>query len=106
MASRLGDPARLRLLEFLLGFRAHDRRMHGAHRRPRTGLSANLACLVGCGCVQSRHVGRFACYKVADPGGSGSRCGRARSAPAWSGRRCHASVIGAAGVGAAGAFGR
>jgi hypothetical protein len=92
MASQPGDPARLRLLEFLLGAE-HTVGECAARIAPQNWVSAHLACLADCGCAQSRHVGRFAYYKVADPGGSGSRCGRARSAPAWSGRWCHVSVM-------------
>ena len=63
----LGDPARLRLLEFLLG---------GEHTVTecvqRIGLSqgrvsSHLACLAGCGYVEGRREGRFTWYKVADP---------------------------------------
>jgi len=63
----LADPARLRLLEFLL---------HAEHTVSecveRIGLSqgrvsAHLACLAGCGYVQCRREGRFAYYTVADP---------------------------------------
>src|SRR5712691_9425653 len=63
----LGDPARLRLLEFLL---------HEEHTVTecvdRIGLSqgrvsAHLACLAGCGYVQVRRAGRFAHYRAADP---------------------------------------
>jgi DNA-binding transcriptional ArsR family regulator len=63
----LGDPARLRLLEFLL---------HEEHTVTecvdRIGLSqgrvsAHLACLADCGYVQVRRAGRFAHYRAADP---------------------------------------
>ena len=63
----LGDPARLRLLEFLLG---------GEHTVTecvqRIGLSqgrvsSHLACLAGCGYVEGRRDGRFTRYQVADP---------------------------------------
>ena len=63
----LGDPARLRLLEFLLG---------GEHTVTecvrRIGLSqgrvsSHLACLAGCGYVEGRREGRFTWYKVSDP---------------------------------------
>src|SRR5262249_26809923 len=63
----LGDPARLRLLEFLLPAE-HTVSECVAH----IGLSqgrvwAHLACLADCGYVQVRRAGRFAWYKVADP---------------------------------------
>ncbi len=63
----LGDPARLRLLEFLL----HDEHTVSECVR-HVGLSqgrvsAHLACLADCGYVQVRRAGRFAWYSVADP---------------------------------------
>ena len=63
----LSDPARLRLLEFLL---------HAEHTVTecvaRIGLSqgrvsTHLACLADCGFVQLRREGRFAYYRVTDP---------------------------------------
>lgn len=62
----LGDPTRLRLLEFLL---------HEEHTVTeciaRVGLSqgrvsTHLSCLADCGYVQVRRVGRNAFYSVAD----------------------------------------
>jgi DNA-binding transcriptional ArsR family regulator len=63
----LGDPARLRLLEFLL-----DAEHTVAECVARIGLSqgrvsSHLACLADCGYVESRRQGRFTYYKVADP---------------------------------------
>ena len=63
----LGDPARLRLLEYLL-----DAEHTVTECKDRVGLSqgrvsAHLACLAGCGYVQVRRAGRFAYYRVADP---------------------------------------
>jgi DNA-binding transcriptional ArsR family regulator len=58
----LGDPARLRLLEFLL---AGEHTVTGCVARtglPQGRVSAHLACLASCGCVQSRRQGRFAWY--------------------------------------------
>jgi ArsR family transcriptional regulator, cadmium/lead-responsive transcriptional repressor len=63
----LGDPTRLRLLEFLL----HDE--HSVTECVRhVGLSqgrvsTHLACLADCGYVQVRRTGRNAFYQVADP---------------------------------------
>jgi DNA-binding transcriptional ArsR family regulator len=62
----LGDPARLRLLEYLL-----DAEHTVTECTDRVGLSqgrvsAHLACLAGCGYVQVRRSGRFAYYRVAD----------------------------------------
>lgn len=63
----LGDPARLRLLEFLLpGERTVTECV--AHVGLSQGrVSAHLACLAGCGYVQARRQGRHAFYRVADP---------------------------------------
>jgi DNA-binding transcriptional ArsR family regulator len=62
----LGDPARLRLLEFLLpGERTVTECV--AHVGLSQGrVSAHLACLAGCGYVQARRQGRNAFYRVAD----------------------------------------
>ena len=63
----LGDPARLRLLEFLL----HDEHTVSECVQliglSQGRVSAHLACLAGCGYVQVRRAGRFAWYRVADP---------------------------------------
>ena len=62
----LGDPARLRLLEFLLPAE-HTVSECVRHVGLSQGrVSAHLACLAGCGYVQVRRSGRFAWYKVAD----------------------------------------
>ena len=63
----LGDPARLRLLEFLLG---GERTVTECVQRiglSQGRVSAHLACLAGCGYVESRRDGRFTRYQVADP---------------------------------------
>src|SRR5262249_8538016 len=63
----LGDPARLRLLEFLLPDE-HTVSECVAHIGLSQGrVSVHLACLADCGYVQVRRSGRFAWYKVADP---------------------------------------
>ena len=63
----LADPARLRLLEFLLPAE-HTVSECVAHIGLSQGrVSAHLACLANCGYVQVRRAGRFAWYKVADP---------------------------------------
>ncbi|MQA03855.1 MAG: metalloregulator ArsR/SmtB family transcription factor [Streptosporangiales bacterium] len=63
----LGDPARLRLLEFL----ADDEHTVSdcvAHIGLSQGrVSTHLACLADCGYVQVRREGRYAHYRVADP---------------------------------------
>jgi DNA-binding transcriptional ArsR family regulator len=63
----LADPARLRLLEFLLDTE-HTVTECVAHVGLSQGrVSAHLACLAGCGYVQARRQGRNAFYRVADP---------------------------------------
>ncbi|SKM30169.1 Mercury resistance operon repressor MerR [Mycobacteroides abscessus subsp. massiliense] len=63
----LGDPARLRLLEFLLTAE-HTVSECVTHIGLAQGrVSTHLACLSDCGYVQVRRQGRFAHYKVADP---------------------------------------
>ena len=63
----LGDPTRLRLLEFLL----HDEHTVTecvAHVGLSQGrVSTHLSCLADCGYVQVRRAGRHAFYRVADP---------------------------------------
>ncbi|HJP77749.1 MAG TPA: metalloregulator ArsR/SmtB family transcription factor [Pseudonocardiaceae bacterium] len=63
----LSDPARLRLLEFLL----HDEHTVTecvAHIGLSQGrVSTHLSCLSDCGYVQVRRAGRFAHYRATDP---------------------------------------
>src|SRR5260370_13568548 len=63
----LGDPARLRLLEFLL-YDEHTVSECVAHIGLSQGrVSVHLACPAACGYVQGRRSGPFALYKVAHP---------------------------------------
>jgi DNA-binding transcriptional ArsR family regulator len=63
----LGDPARLRLLEFLLP-EEHTVSECVQHIGLSQGrVSAHLACLADCGYVQFRRAGRFCYYRVTDP---------------------------------------
>jgi len=63
----LGDPTRLRLLEFLLTDE-HTVSECVAHIGLSQGrVSVHLACLADCGYVACRRAGRNAFYKVADP---------------------------------------
>lgn len=63
----LGDPARLRLLEFLLGGEHTVTECVKQVGLSQGRVSSHLACLAGCGCVQARRAGRFTWYTVADP---------------------------------------
>ncbi len=63
----LGDPTRLRLLEFLLDAE-HTVSQCVAHVGLSQGrVSVHLACLADCGYVACRRAGRNAFYRVADP---------------------------------------
>jgi DNA-binding transcriptional ArsR family regulator len=63
----LGDPTRLRLLEFLLE-EEHTVSECVAHVGLSQGrVSVHLACLADCGYVASRRAGRNTFYQVADP---------------------------------------
>ena len=63
----LGDPTRLRLLEFLLTDE-HTVSECVAHVGLSQGrVSVHLACLADCGYVACRRAGRNAFYRVADP---------------------------------------
>jgi ArsR family transcriptional regulator, cadmium/lead-responsive transcriptional repressor len=63
----LGDPARLRLLEFLLPGEHTVTDCVAQVGLSQGRVSAHLACLAGCGYVQARRQGRNAFYRVADP---------------------------------------
>lgn len=63
----LGDPTRLRLLEFLLDTE-HSVSDCVAHVGLSQGrVSTHLACLADCGYVQARRQGRWCYYRVTDP---------------------------------------
>jgi DNA-binding transcriptional ArsR family regulator len=63
----LGDPVRLRLLEFLLDDE-HTVSECVAHIGLSQGrVSTHLGCLADCGYVRARRQGRFAYYTVTDP---------------------------------------
>lgn len=63
----LGDPTRLRLLEFLLAgeHSVGDCVRHVGLAQSR--VSSHLACLADCGYVRVRREGRFSYYRVTDP---------------------------------------
>lgn len=63
----LGDPTRLRLLEFLLPGEHTVTECVGHVGLSQGRVSAHLACLADCGYVQARRQGRRAFYRVADP---------------------------------------
>gem|GEM_PF-162881 len=62
----LGDPTRLRLLEFLLDGEHTVTECVEQVGLSQGRVSAHLACLSDCGYVQARRQGRFAYYRVAD----------------------------------------
>ena len=62
----LGDPTRLRLLEFLMGGEHTVTECVAQVGLSQGRVSAHLACLSDCGYVQARRQGRFAYYRVAD----------------------------------------
>lgn len=63
----LGDPTRLRLLEFLL-HEEHSVSECVAHIGLSQGrVSTHLACLADCGYVVQRRTGRYSHYRVTDP---------------------------------------
>jgi len=66
MAGQLGDPARLRLLELLLGAEHTVGECSGASA-PQNRASAHRTCLADCGYVQSHPAGRFAYNKGGRP---------------------------------------
>nr|WP_181411607.1 MULTISPECIES: metalloregulator ArsR/SmtB family transcription factor [unclassified Streptomyces] len=63
----LGDPTRLRLLEFILGGErtSADCVEHAGISQPR--VSVHLSCLVDCGYVIARRDGKKLRYSVGDP---------------------------------------
>lgn len=63
----LGDPTRLRLLEFLVEAEhtVNECVEHAGLSQGR--VSAHLACLADCGYVTARRSGRFTYYRAADP---------------------------------------
>lgn len=63
----LGDPARLRLLEFLLHEEHSVTECVESVGLSQGRVSVHLACLSDCGYVVARREGRFAYYQVADP---------------------------------------
>jgi DNA-binding transcriptional ArsR family regulator len=63
----LGDPARLRLLEFLLDAEHTVTECVKQVGLSQGRVSSHLACLAGCGYVQGRRAGRFTWYTVTDP---------------------------------------
>lgn len=63
----LGDPVRLRLLEFLL-HEEHTVTECVTHiGLSQSRISTHLACLADCGYVEVRRAGRYAHYRVTDP---------------------------------------
>lgn len=63
----LGDPTRLRLLEFLLDAEHSVTECVAVAGLSQGRVSAHLGCLADCGYVEVRRAGRFAYYRVTDP---------------------------------------
>lgn len=63
----LGDPSRLRLLEFVLQEEKTVSECVEHVGLAQGRVSTHLACLADCGFVHVRREGRFAYYRVADP---------------------------------------
>lgn len=63
----LGDPTRLRLLEFLLNTEHTVTDCVAVAGLSQGRVSTHLGCLADCGYLQVRREGRFAYYRVADP---------------------------------------
>jgi DNA-binding transcriptional ArsR family regulator len=62
----LGDPTRLRLLEFLLTEEHTVSDCVGHVNLSQGRVSSHLACLASCGFVTVRRAGRFAYYRAVD----------------------------------------
>ncbi len=63
----LGDPTRLRLLEFLLAGEQTVSQCVAHVGLSQSRVSTHLGCLADCGYVAARRAGRFAHYRVVDP---------------------------------------
>ncbi|WP_084670855.1 ArsR/SmtB family transcription factor [Sporichthya polymorpha] len=63
----LGDPTRLRLLEFLLTTEHTVSECVARIGLSQGRVSAHLACLSDCGYIAARRDGRFCHYRVVDP---------------------------------------
>ncbi|MEX2291468.1 MAG: metalloregulator ArsR/SmtB family transcription factor [Mycobacteriales bacterium] len=63
----LGDPSRLRLLEFVLRGEKTVSECVEHIGLAQSRVSSHLACLADCGFVQVRRAGRFSYYRVVDP---------------------------------------
>lgn len=62
----LGDPVRLRLLEFLLDEEHTVTECVNLVGVSQGRVSVHLACLADCGFVQARREGRYAYYRISD----------------------------------------
>jgi DNA-binding transcriptional ArsR family regulator len=63
----LGDPSRLRLLEFVLREEKTVTECVEHIGLAQSRVSSHLACLADCGFVQVRRAGHFTYYRVVDP---------------------------------------
>lgn len=63
----LGDPTRLKLLEFLLAGERSVSDCVDHVGRYQGRVSSHLACLADCGYIEARREGRWCYYRVTDP---------------------------------------
>lgn len=63
----LGDPGRLRLLEFLVRDEHTVTECVAYVGLSQGRVSTHLGCLLDCGYVEARREGRFTYYRVSDP---------------------------------------
>lgn len=63
----MGDPTRLRLLEFCASEERTGTECVAQTMISQGRVSAHLACLVSCGLLGLRRSGRYAYYRVTDP---------------------------------------
>ena len=62
----LGDPTRLKILEYLLERERNVKELVELLGSPQGRVSNHLACLKWCGYVAARREGRYTYYRVAD----------------------------------------
>ncbi|MBI4280128.1 MAG: winged helix-turn-helix transcriptional regulator [Armatimonadetes bacterium] len=63
----MGDPSRLRILEYLLDGERTVTELVELLGSPQGRVSSHLACLRWCGFVATRQAGHYVYYRLADP---------------------------------------